>query len=332
MMRSLAQCLKVLCPTLAGLAVCFLSAIAWAQPWPARPISIVVPFAPGGPTDTLARIISEPMRRFLGRSVVVDNVSGAGGTIGVGRVARAAADGYTVSIGHWGTHVVNGAYYKLNYDLLKDLDPVGMFADSPQLVVSNNAVPAKDLKELVEWIKGNPEKLRFGTGGVGGASHMAGIYFMNRVGVKTEYIAYRGGGPAMSALLGGEINVYMMLLASALPQTRLGKIRAYMVTSKNRQAAAPEIPAADEAGMPGLYTSVWHALWVTRGAPQEAAVKLNAALVDAVNDPAVRKRFAELGQDIPPPEGLTRQALARHHKAEIDKWWPLIREAGMKAE
>ena len=306
--------------------------LATAQPWPARSISVVVPFSAGGPTDTLARIISEPMRRFLGQTVVVDNVTGAGGTIGVGRVVRAPPDGYTVSIGHWGTHVVNGAYYKLSYDLLKDLEPVGMFADNPQIVVSNNAVPAKDLKELVSWIKGNPDKLKFGTGGIGGASHIAGIYFMNRVGMKTDYIAYRGGAPAMQALLSGEVNVYLTQVASAVPQTRPGKIRAYMVTAKTRQAAAPEIPSADEAGMPGLYTSVWHALWVPKGTPRDVIMKLNAALVEAMHDADVRKRYVDLGQEIPSREGMSPQALARHQRAEIDKWWPLMRDAGIKAE
>lgn len=324
--------MRALAPLVVGGMVCIFSGIAVSQPWPSRPIAVVVPFAAGGPTDLLARIISEPMRRYLGQTVIVDNVAGAGGSIGVARVVRAPPNGYTVSIGHWGTHVVNGAYYKLDYDLLKDLDPVGMFADNPQVVVSNNAVPAKDMKELVAWIKGNQDKLRFGTAGIGGASHMAGIYFMNRIGARTEYIAYRGGAPVMSALLGGEVNLYMAVVAAAVQQTRLGKIRAYMVTAKNRQAAASEIPTADEAGMPGLYTSVWHALWVPKGTPRDVNMKLNAALVDAIGNPDVRKRFVDLGQEIPSREGLTQQALARHHKAEIDKWWPLIREAGLKAE
>jgi tripartite-type tricarboxylate transporter receptor subunit TctC len=316
----------------AWVVTCAITSSATAQPWPSRSISIVVPFSAGGPTDTLVRIISEPMRRFLGQTVVVDNITGGGGTIGVGRVARAPPDGYTVSVGHWGTHVINGAYYKLNYDLMKDLEPVGLFADNPQVVVSNNAVPAKDLKELVAWIKGNPDKVKFGTGGIGGASHIAGIYFMNRVGIKTEYIAYRGGAPAMQALLSGEVNVYLTQVASAVPQTRPGKIRAYMVTAKNRQVAAPEIPTADEAGMPGLYTAVWHGLWVPKGTPRDINMKLNAALVEAMQDPLVRKRFIDLGQEIPAREGMTQQALARHQKAEIDKWWPLMRDAGIKAE
>jgi len=210
--------------------------LATAQPWPSKSITLIVPFPAGGPTDTLTRILSEPMRRFLGQTVLVDNVTGAGGSIGVGRVVRAAPDGYTVSVGHWGTHVVNGAYYKLPYDLLKDLAPVGMFADNPQVVVSNNGVPAKTMKELVAWIKNKPDQLRFGAGSLGGSSHMAAIYLMNRIGAKTEYIAYRGGAPAMAALLSGEINLYLTQLASAVPQIRPGKIRGYMVTSKNRQA------------------------------------------------------------------------------------------------
>ena len=306
--------------------------LATAQPWPSKSITLIVPFPAGGPTDTLTRILSEPMRRFLGQTVLVDNVTGAGGSIGVGRVVRAAPDGYTVSVGHWGTHVVNGAYYKLPYDLLKDLAPVGMFADNPQVVVSNNGVPAKTMKELVAWIKNKPDQLRFGAGSLGGSSHMAAIYLMNRIGAKTEYIAYRGGAPAMAALLSGEINLYLTQLASAVPQIRPGKIRGYMVTSKNRQAAAPEIPAADEAGMPGFYTSVWHALWVPKGTPQDAINKLNAAMAEAVADAHVRTRFTDLGQEIPSGADLTPQALAKHHKAEIDKWFPIIREAGLKPQ
>lgn len=306
------------------------STLATAQPWPSKSITLVVPFPAGGPTDTLTRILTEPMRRFLGQTVLVDNTTGAGGSIGVGRVVRSAPDGYTVSIGHWGTHVVNGAYYKLNYDLLKDLAPVGLFADNPQVMVSHVGVPAKTVKEVIAWIKAKPNELRFGAGSLGGSSHMAAIYFMNRIGEKTQYIAYRGGAPAMAALLSGEINLYMTQLASAVPQIRAGKIRGYMVTSKNRQAAAPDIPSADEAGLPKFYTSVWHAMWVPKGTPHDAIKKLNAALVEALGDANVRKRFTELGQEIPSGEGLTPEALAKHHKAEIDKWFPIIREAGLK--
>lgn len=320
-------------PAICALAVT-LGAVAssMAQPWPSRSISIVVPFSAGGPTDTLARLMSEPMRKFLGQTLVVDNVTGAGGSIGVGRVARAAPDGYTLSIGHWGTHVVNGAYYKLPFDLLTDLEPVAMIATNPQVVVSKVAVPATTLKELIPWIKANQGKIQFGTGGVGGASHMAGIYFLNRIGVKMDFVPYRGGAPAMQALLSGEIDLYMTQVSSAVAHTRAGKLRAYFVSSKNRQAAAPEIPTADEAGLPGLHTAVWHGIWVPKGTPRDVNMKLNAAIVESLTDDTLRKRFADLGQEIPPREEQTQQALAKHHKAEIDKWFPLIKAAGLKAE
>ncbi|MEQ1773531.1 MAG: tripartite tricarboxylate transporter substrate-binding protein [Burkholderiales bacterium] len=303
-----------------------------AQPWPARPITFVVPFSAGGPTDTLARLMSEPMRRYLGQTLVVDNVTGAGGSIGVARVARAAPDGYTLSIGHWGTHVVNGAYYNLTFDLLKDLEPVAQIATNPQVVVSKMSVPAKNLKELIGWIKTNQDKVQFGTGGVGGASHIAGIYFLNRIGAKTEFVPYRGGAPAMQALLSGEIDLYMTQVSSAVAHVRAGKARAYLVTSKTRQAAAPEIPTVDEAGLPGLYTAVWHGIWVPKGTPRDINMKLNAAIVESLTDDTLRKRFADLGQDIPPREEQTQQALASYHKAEIAKWWPLMKAAGIKAE
>jgi len=306
--------------------------VSMAQPWPSRSISIVVPFSAGGPTDTLARLLGEPMRRFLGQTVVVDNVTGAGGTIGTGRVVRSAPDGYTLSIGHWGTHVVNGAYYNLPFDLLKDFDPVAMIATNPQVVVSKIAVPAQNLKELVPWIKSNLGKIQFGTGGIGGASHIGGIYFLNRVGVKMEFVPYRGGAPAMQALLSGEIDLYMTQVSSAVAHTRAGKLRAYLVTSKTRQAAAPEIPTSDEAGMPGLHTAVWHGIWAPAKTPRDINMKLNAAIVDALADDALRKRFADLGQEIPPRAEQTQQALAAHQKAEIDKWWPLMRAAGIKSE
>jgi tripartite-type tricarboxylate transporter receptor subunit TctC len=303
-----------------------------AQPWPSKPISIVVPFSAGGPTDTLARIMSEPLRRFLGQTVVVDNITGAGGTIGVGRVVRSTPDGYTLSIGHWGTHVVNGAYYNLNYDLLKDMAPVAMIATNPQLITSTNAVPAKNLTELVAWIKANPQKMKFGTGGIGGASHISGVYFLNRLGLKTDYIAYRGGAPAIQALMSGEIDLFITQVGGSITQVRAGKIRAYAVTSKNRQAAAPEIPSVDEAGLPGLHTAVWHGIWAPAKTPRDTIAKLNAAFVDTLSDATVRTRFADLGQEILPREEQTIAALAKHHKAEIDKWWPLIKAAGLKAE
>jgi tripartite-type tricarboxylate transporter receptor subunit TctC len=303
-----------------------------AQPWPARPITMVVPFSAGGPTDTLARLMSEPMRRFLGQPIIVENVTGAGGSVGVARVARAAADGYTLSIGHWGTHVVNGAYYNLSFDLLKDLAPVAQIASNPQLVVTKNAVPAKSMKELVAWVRANQDKVQFATGGVGGASHVAGIYLLNRIGAKTEFVPYRGGAPAMQALLSGEADIYVTQIGGVVPHVRSGRLRAYMVTAKTRQAAAPDIPTADEAGMPGLYISVWHGIWAPGATPRDVIAKLNAAVVETLTDVTVRTRFADLGQDIPPRAEQTTQALAAFHKEEIDKWYPLIRGAGIKAE
>ena len=303
-----------------------------AQPWPSRSISIVVPFSAGGPTDTLARLMGEPMRRFLGQTVVVDNVTGAGGSIGVAKVVRSAPDGYTLSIGHWGTHVVNGAYYKLNYDLLTDLQPVAMIATNPQMVITKVSVPAKNLKELVPWIKANQGKIQIGTGGIGSSSHIGGLYFLNRVGVKMDFVPYRGGAPAMQALLAGEIDLYMTQVSGGIEQVRAGKLRAYFVTAKSRQAAAPEIPTADEAGMPGLYTSVWHGIWAPKGTPRDTNMKLNAAIVETLTDDILRKRFADLGQEIPPRNEQTQQALAAYHKAEIDKWWPLMKAAGIKSE
>ena len=305
---------------------------ATAQIYPSRPITIVVPFSAGGPTDTLARIMGDRMRKTLGQTILVDNTTGAGGSIGVGKVARAAPDGYMVSIGHWGTHVVNGAYYSLAYNLLTDFEPVAMIATNPQVIISKNAVPARNLKELLVWTSANQDKALMGTGGVGGASHMAAIYFQNMIGAKFQYVHYRGGAPALQALLGGEIDLYVTQISNMVAQARAGKIRAYAVTAKTRQAAAPEIPTVDEAGLPGCHTSVWHGIWLPKGTRKDIVMKLNAAIVEALADPVVRERFADLGQEIPAREQQTPEALFAHHKAEIDKWWPMIRAAGLKAE
>ena len=306
---------------------------AMAQAYPSKPITIVVPFSAGGPTDTLARIMSEPLRKSLGQPILVDNTTGAGGTIATGRVARAAPDGYMIVIGHWGTHVVNGAYYtKLPFDLLNDFAPLAMIASNPQVIVSHLSVPAKNLKELIPFIKANQKDVLIGTGGIGGASHMAGIYFLNRIGAKLQFVPYRGGAPAMQALLTGEIVIYVTQVSSAVAFTRANRVRAYAVTAPNRQEAAPEIPTVDEAGLPGLHTAVWHGIWAPKATPKDIVMRLNAAIVETLADKPTRQRFADLGQEIPPRERQTPDVLYAHQKAEIEKWWPLIRAAGLKAE
>jgi tripartite-type tricarboxylate transporter receptor subunit TctC len=305
---------------------------ALAQAYPARPIIMVVPFAAGGPTDVLARIMAERMGKNLGQTVVVENTTGAAGSIGVGRAARSPADGYTLSIGHWSTHVVNGAIYPLNYDLLKDLDPVAMIASNPQLIVSNNNVPAKDLRELTAYVKANQDKISVGTAGVGAASHIGGVYFQNLVGAKLQFVPYRGTGPALQDLMAGHIQLMFDQASNSLPQVRAGKIRGYAVTQKTRLVSAPEIPTVDEAGVPGLYMAVWHGIWVPHGTPKAVNAKLNAAIVETLADPSVRQRLVEMGQEIPSKEQQTPEGLGAYHKAEIDKWWPLIKSAGIKAE
>jgi tripartite-type tricarboxylate transporter receptor subunit TctC len=306
--------------------------MAAAQTYPSRPITIVVPYSAGGPTDTIARIMAERMRGPLGQTIVVENVTGAGGTIGVGRVARSAPDGYTISIGHWGTHVVNGAIYTLQYDVLNGFEPVAMIATNPQIIVAKKAIPAKDLKELIAWLKANSATATQGTAGHGTASHISGVYLQSITGTRFQFVPYRGAGPAMQDLVAGQIDLMIDQAANSLPQVRAGTIKAYAVTDKTRLAAAPEIPTVDEAGVPGLHISIWHALWLPKGTPADIVGKLNAAVVDTLADAGVRQRLAELGQDIPSREQQTPQALFAHHKAEIEKWWPVIKAANIKGE
>ncbi|HET7766696.1 MAG TPA: tripartite tricarboxylate transporter substrate-binding protein [Burkholderiales bacterium] len=308
------------------------SGCALAQGYPSRPITLVNPFAAGGPVDAVARIMSAPMSKALGQPVLVDYTVGAAGTIGVGRVARAAPDGYTLSIGHWATHVINAAIYPLQYDVLKDLEPVGMICANPLLVVARSGFPAKDLKELIGWLKANPDKASVGTAGVGSGSHMGGVYFQSATGVKVQYIPYKGTGPAMQDLLAGRIDMIVDQASNSLPQVRAGKIKAFAVTAKNRLAAAPEIPTVDEAGLPGLYVSVWFGIWAPKGTPRDIVAKLNAAMQSSLADPATRQRLGELGQEVVPREQQSPEALAAFHKAEAEKWWPLVKAAGIKPE
>jgi tripartite-type tricarboxylate transporter receptor subunit TctC len=314
------------------LALASLASGAQAQTYPNRPITMVVPFAAGGPVDTVARILSEPMRATLGQSIIVENVTGAAGSIGVGRVARAAPDGYTLSIGHWSTHVVNGAIYPLPYDLLRDLEPIVLLPSNPMIVVSKNAVPAKNLNEFVGWIKANEGKVSAGTAGAGSATHVAGVYFQNVTGTRFQFVPYRGTGPALQDLVAGQIDFIVDQASNSLQHVRDGKIRAYAVTASARLPSAPDIPTVAEAGLPSLDISVWYGLWAPKDTPKEIIAKLNNAAVQALSEPTVRQRFAELGLDIPPRDRLTPEALAAYQKAEIEKWWPVIRGANIKTE
>jgi len=309
-----------------------LSSIASAQTYPARPMTMVVPYAAGGPTDTIARIVAERMRTSLGQIVIVENVTGAAGTIGVGRVARATPDGYTIGIGHWGTHVVNGAIYELPYHVLNDFEPVSLLATNPQMIVAKKAVPAKTLQELIAWLKANTATATQGTAGHGSSSHVSGVYLQSMTGARFQFVPYRGAGPAMQDLVAGQIDIMIDQAANSLPQVRAGTIKAYAVTDKTRLAAAPDIPTVDEAGMPGLHISIWHALWMPKGTSKDIIAKLNSAVVDALADDRVRQRLADLGQEIPPREQQNPQTLAAYHKAEIEKWWPILKKAGIKGE
>ena len=303
-----------------------------AQDYPSRPITVVVPFPAGGPSDTLVRILGEQMRGSLGQPIVIENVAGASGSIAVGRVARAAPDGYTLILGSWVTHVVNGMVYALKYDVVADFEPIGLIATNPLLIVAKKAMPAESLKELIAWLKANPDKATQGTTGAGSALHVAGVFFQKETGARLPFVAYRGGALAMQDLVSGQIDMMIDVAANSLPQVQAGNIKAYAVTDKRRLAAAPAIPTVDEAGLPGLYVSIWFALWAPKGTPKDIVGKLNAAVAGALADPAVRQRLADLGQEIAPREQQTPEALGIHHKAEIDRWWPIIKAANIKAE
>lgn len=321
--------MKRLIAALAALTMA--SAGASAQTYPSRPITMVVPLGVGGSTDVIARIMAEGMRPMLG-TIVVENTTGAGGTIGVGRVARAAPDGYTIGIGQWGTNVASGAIYSLPFDLVKDFEPVALISTQPFLIVAKKSTPASNLKELIDYLKANADKVSQGNSGIGTPSHVGGLLFQKAIGASFTMIPYRGAGASMQDLVAGNIDVMLDTPAVSMSHVRGGNIKAYAVTANKRVAIAPEIPTTDEAGLPGFYFSFWHAFWVPKGTPKEIVQKINSAVVAALADPATRKRLTDIAQEIFPPEQLTPEALGTFHQAEIDKWWPIIKAANIKAE
>jgi tripartite-type tricarboxylate transporter receptor subunit TctC len=306
-----------------------LSRIAGAQAYPTRPITMIVPYPAGGGADATGRILGESMRPSLGQPIVIENVTGAGGSIGIGRAARAAHDGYTITLGTWGAMVANGVAYKLPYDLLTDLDPIVAVTMQPSVIVAKNVMPAENLAGLIDWLKANPDKASAGTNGTGSPQHIGAIYFQSKTGTRFGVVSYRGGAPAFQDLLAGHIDLIFAPTADAITLIRAGSIKAYAVMAKNRVAAAPDIPTVDEAGMPGLYMSAWFGLWAPAHTP---SVALNSAVTEALADPAVRARLAAIGQEIFPADQQTPEALGAFQKAEIEKWWPIIKGAGVKGE
>jgi len=304
---------------------------AHAQPYPSRPITIVVPYPPGGVTDNLVRLLAERMKNTLGQSIVVENIGG-GGTIGVDRVSRSAPDGYTLVLGNSESMVFAPVTMAISYNALTDFEPVALLPSYPFLLVTTNDVPAQNLEGLIAWIKGNPDKVLQGTVGVGTMQHLCGLQLQRIIGVKWQFVPYKGGPPAMQDLLGGQINFMCTPVAGFLQLVHDGRIKGYAVTARKRIVAAPEIPTANETGLPGFYTSVWNALWVPKGTPKAAIAKLNAAVTAGLADPELQKRMTEMGLDNVDSDQHTPEALGTLRQAEIDKWWPIIKAAGLKAE
>jgi tripartite-type tricarboxylate transporter receptor subunit TctC len=325
-MRKLWLSLAALFGTLAAIAS------ASAQPYPSKPVNMIVPFAAGGATDTLARFLGEKMRERLNQPIIIENVTGAAGTIGVGRAARAPADGYTLSIGTSTTHMLTGGLYTLQFDLINDLDPIILIASEPLLIVGKMGLAAKDLKELIAWLKANPGKATVGIPGVGSTGHLAGIAFQKETGTQLQAVPYRGNGPALQDLVAGQIDLMIEPASNFYEQVRAGNVRPYAMASKARMAAAPDIPTTAEAGVPAFQSALWYGLWVPKGTPKDVVAKLNSTMIDVFNDAAVKKRFAELGLDVPPREQQMPEALRTFQKAEADKWWPIIKAANIKPQ
>jgi tripartite-type tricarboxylate transporter receptor subunit TctC len=305
---------------------------AWAQAYPVRPITMIIPYPPGGSTDVVARNLSDSMRATLGQSIVIENVGGANGSIGVGRAARAAPDGYTLVMGNWNTFVGNGAIYALSYNLVDDFKPVALVSAAPALITTRKELPAKDVQQLIAWLKQNPDKATEGHPGIGSGGHVIGIFFQRNTDTRFRLVPYRGGGPAVQDLVAGHIDIVMNSASDTLAQVRAGTVNALAVMAARRLTALPDVPTVDEGGLPGFYFSQWFGLWAPKGTPDDIIGKINAAVMAALADRAVRARLADVGQEIFPPDQQSVQALGAWHHAEIAKWWPIIREANIRAE
>jgi tripartite-type tricarboxylate transporter receptor subunit TctC len=303
-----------------------------AQSYPTRPITIVVPYPAGGPTDTLARIMSDRLKAALGQTIVIENITGAGGSIGVGHVAHAAPDGYTLALGHNQTHVINAVTLKLNYDVVKDFEPVTLIADTPIWIVASKALPADDMNGFVAWLKENGDKANAGTVGVGGPNDLAALDFQKKTGTHFQLTPYRGGAPLLQDLLAGHIDFTFGQASTYLPYVRNGQIKAYGVLMPKRWWAAPEVPTLDELGIKGTYATFWHGIWAPKDTPKPIIAKLDSAFMETLADPAVKQRFKDVGQEMWPAAQQNPAGLAAQQKAEIERWWPIVKDAGIKPQ
>jgi tripartite-type tricarboxylate transporter receptor subunit TctC len=330
-LRSMAAARLAAAVLFASTAPGFMGA-AVAQDYPTRQIVIIVPFPAGGSTDALARIIAEPMRQALGQPVIVQNVPGAGSTIGVGRAIQATPDGYTLSIGNWTSHVGANAVYRVPWNVLNDLEPVSILSTTTLIIVGRTGLPVNDAKELIAWLKANPDNATMATVGAGSGAHICSIYFEQKTGTRFRYVPYRGGAPVMADLLANQVDLFCGEASQMLPHFRSNRIKPLLVMSKTRWRPLPEIPTMEQVGASDTYIAFWQGLWAPKGTPKHVIAKLSDAVVKAFADPTVIKRLTDLGQDLPPREQLTPEALAAFHKSEIDKWWPLIKAANIKVE